>query len=981
MPIIGYTKAKIDSLLDGISTTVANKVNNSTFTSALNGKQNAASLGADAAAAPEVKAASVAAVAAANINFAGALDFTNATVSGLDLGQPNLTAEDYLYLRGVNTQGGGGSNEEAARVPGTLNVDYFYNSQGFYNYIASRGHKIVRVDFLWERVQPVMGGALDATKLAELTAAVQRAANANLYVLLDMKNYGRRFLANDTQVMFGSGITSAQFADVWSRLATAFSAQPAVVAYGIMNEPHDLPGANTWKTFSQAAVTAIRATGDTRAIFVAGDAYSGLWNWSAVNGSPWITDPANNTVYEGHLYFDHDRSGRYLGTYASDAAADVSGGWSGGISQRVTSDLNNFIGWLQTNGVRGFIGEIGWPGDESPTQWNALGQLAYGMLNTAGIGATYWSTGETLSDTAKAGSWYSQDAYHRGTQTPQPQTAVIEATANLSKVDPAAGTGLGDSDIAALVLATGTATGAAVRSIAPTSSAVSTHPLPRWAAKLSTSPSTAKIAILGDSTSSAGFQEVGQLKTQLTDVHILTDADLAGIDAANIVMYGIPGHEAAGYWAESSVGGPVTAFNPDVIVYSMGINDVRYGNSLATLITRLTTELDTIRAALPNADLVLRIPNSITTDGGDGSISAAQAQTFTDMLRNAYLRIAGRYTNCRVFNAQDSIFGRRSTTLAGTRGLMYDQIHPAGPGVRAIADGLVAELLGKRAAYSGASAVSNSAPATVSAPTALTLTAVPGDGQVVISASGGTGATSYALYRSSTVTGTPIATSFPFTDTGRTNGTAVTYIATATNAGGTVTSPAVTATPAASGPTVLAVDNFNRTDNTTSLGTAPTGGTWQTKGTWGIQSNSARYLATGSATGSFRHATLDVGAADVTVQASVAITAGEQGICFRMTDAENYLLMRMGGNANGNYELFRIQGGSGSQLTSVAATGSPTAPYLLKVVLSGSTITPYVNGVAQTPITSTFNQTATRHGLWAAGNGTGNAYEDLLITT
>ena len=51
------------------------------------------------------------------------------------------------------------------------------------------------------------------------------------------------------------------------------------------------------------------------------------------------------------------------------------------------------------------------------------------------------------------------------------------------------------------------------------------------------------------------------------------------------------------------------------------------------------------------------------------------------------------------------------------------------------------------------------------------------------------------------------------------------------------------------------------------------------------------------------------------------------------------------------------------------------------MVLSGSTITPYVNGVAQTPVTSTFNQTATRHGLWAAGNGTGNAYDDLLITT
>jgi hypothetical protein len=91
------------------------------------------------------------------------------------------------------------------------------------------------------------------------------------------------------------------------------------------------------------------------------------------------------------------------------------------------------------------------------------------------------------------------------------------------------------------------------------------------------------------------------------------------------------------------------------------------------------------------------------------------------------------------------------------------------------------------------------APPPLSLPTAITLSASASSGQVTLTATGGIGSgVSYAIYRgTSVVSGTLIGTSFPFTDSGRTNGTAYSYVVTATNVSGTVTSNVVTVTPTA----------------------------------------------------------------------------------------------------------------------------------------------------------------------------------------
>ncbi|MCZ2836043.1 glycoside hydrolase family 5 protein [Modestobacter sp. VKM Ac-2985] len=328
----------------------------------------------------------------------------------------------------MNTQGGGGSQEDPRRVPGTADTDYHWNSGDFYQYLYGRGHRVVRIDFLWERVQLRPGAELNDQGVMELREAVRRAEDAGLLVILDMKNYGRYWLADDTQAMLGRDISIDDFAGVWKRLAESLSDQSAVVAYGLMNEPWglDAPGVaespSVWQRYSQAAVEAIRSTGDERAVFVAGDEWSGVWNWAQENGEPWIDDPIDNVYYEAHIYFDANTSGTYVNSYEATESDAVARGWDG-LEDRVASEIGNYTAWLAEHEQRGFVGEIGWPSGTDAAEWNTIGELAYQLLNDAEVGATYWATGEWL---ATDGGMYALDAYNRGQGEPQAQAEVIE---------------------------------------------------------------------------------------------------------------------------------------------------------------------------------------------------------------------------------------------------------------------------------------------------------------------------------------------------------------------------------------------------------------------------------------------------------------------------------------------------------------------------------------------------------------------------
>jgi hypothetical protein len=247
--------------------------------------------------------------------------------------------------RGINVAGGefgtpGGTDAVSSfsnRNPGTYDVQYHYDGQASFDYLARRGVTSVRLPFRWERIQPTLGGPLDSAELARLHEAVARAQAAGLTVVLDVHNYGAYYLFDGQRGVrraIGSAeVTPAHFADLWRRLSASFKGSSAVVGYGLMNEPVDLPSvdgrtpAQVWEAVSQQAVDAIRANRDATEILVPGYLWSPTWRWSTVHPKPWVNDPSGNVRYEAHQYFDHDRSGVYVNTYDNELTRAAQAGF------------------------------------------------------------------------------------------------------------------------------------------------------------------------------------------------------------------------------------------------------------------------------------------------------------------------------------------------------------------------------------------------------------------------------------------------------------------------------------------------------------------------------------------------------------------------------------------------------------------------------------------------------------------------------
>nr|MBA2726288.1 cellulase family glycosylhydrolase [Actinomycetota bacterium] len=259
---------------------------------------------------------------------------TQATVFEAHLSTP-------LYQRGINVSTGtfceGHGLEPTSsfsnRTPGKYGECYLYDGQGTFDYLASRGIDTVKIEFRWEHVQRNLGGKLHDKAMSRLTALVGRARSAGLDVILSMHNFGAYWLWNGEQGVrrpIGTRLVPiSDYADVWKRLSRRFSG----ISYAIMAEPvglrkkGDLTPVKVWEKASQAALMAIRNTGDTSAILVNGYQWSALAGWADRHPDPWINDPVDNFFYTAHHYWDRDQSGHYPYSYAEEVAYAESQGF------------------------------------------------------------------------------------------------------------------------------------------------------------------------------------------------------------------------------------------------------------------------------------------------------------------------------------------------------------------------------------------------------------------------------------------------------------------------------------------------------------------------------------------------------------------------------------------------------------------------------------------------------------------------------
>lgn len=268
---------------------------------------------------------------------------------------------------GINLAGaefGAHERDFSNENPGDHGQEYLFPRKETMAYFASRGLRIVRLPILWERLQPILGAGLDQAYTGRVLEQLDTAAFHGCKVVLDLHNYGRyrvsdrgrahEFVLGEPQDG-AQGLRSEHLSDLWLRLGSHVREHPALMAYGLMNEPHDMGRAN-WHETSNQVVRALRSAEDRTWVWVAGDEWSKAHEWLQYNPeSPWIEDPIGHTAYEAHLYFDRDGSGRYQLTFEEELRTDPN------LLLRGSERLDPFAQWCKRGGVPGVIGEFGVP--------------------------------------------------------------------------------------------------------------------------------------------------------------------------------------------------------------------------------------------------------------------------------------------------------------------------------------------------------------------------------------------------------------------------------------------------------------------------------------------------------------------------------------------------------------------------------------------------------------------------------------------
>ncbi len=231
------------------------------------------------------------------------------------------------------------------KQPGRLGYDYQFPTAVHLLYYKAKGFNSVRLPILWERLQSELYSELDSAYLNEIQRFLRKAEQYQIDVVLDLHNYGRY----KGEIVGSKQVPNDAFYDVWKRIAQALKSYPALMAYGLMNEPHDTKG--LWFQVAQSGVDGIRSVDKHKSIYIAGVHWSNAHIWSRVNPKPFVNDPQNNIAYEAHLYFDKDFSGRYQNPEQIYNKEDV------------YIRLKSFVVWLKKYNLKGVIGEWGVPTD------------------------------------------------------------------------------------------------------------------------------------------------------------------------------------------------------------------------------------------------------------------------------------------------------------------------------------------------------------------------------------------------------------------------------------------------------------------------------------------------------------------------------------------------------------------------------------------------------------------------------------------
>jgi len=289
-----------------------------------------------------------------------------------------------LPLTGVNIAGGefwlANKSSFSKKAHPKYGVNYSYPTKDEINYFAGKGMNIFRYQFLWETLQPELRTPLDQTDLERLKTSVNYATSKKLVVLLDPHDYARY----DNEIIGGTNISTADFADFWKRLAMEFASNP-YVWFGLVNEPNTM-STQQWFDDANAAIAAIRGDGAKNMILVPGNSWTGAHSWTSedyggesnAKGVLTVKDPLDYWAIEVHQYLDRDSSGTH---------DEV-------VSPTVGSErLKTFVDWCRQNKMRAVLGEFGVPVTTNGEV--SLHEMLKSMErdNDVWLGWTWWAAG------------------------------------------------------------------------------------------------------------------------------------------------------------------------------------------------------------------------------------------------------------------------------------------------------------------------------------------------------------------------------------------------------------------------------------------------------------------------------------------------------------------------------------------------------------------------------------------------------------
>lgn len=172
----------------------------------------------------------------------------------------------------------------------------------------------------------------------------------------------------------------------------------------------------------------------------------------------------------------------------------------------------------------------------------------------------------------------------------------------------------------------------------------------------------------------------------------------------------------------------------------------------------------------------------------------------------------------------------------------------------------------------------------------------------------------------------------------------------------------------------LLFDSFTDNDDIALADHVPErGGPWITYGTWLIDTNQLKETS-----GTVRTAVVDVAQANIAIQGTRVIAAGSDcGVIARYIDASNYWVLVTNGITD---QLILYKQIAGIYIQMDAVNLVFLANDVIKLIVSDSTITAYVNGIQKIQVIDVALQTATKHGFFNhAGNYTSVRWDDVTI--